>query len=122
MAVSLFDVLYKHKFNNDLQEIFKHAQVVRVVVSVARRQWKLQLKNHRQLTSEEIIKLKSALAALTPGPVLLEIDLQSSRMAFEQPDTEFLKAELAHRFPVVRGWLNNTEWQCEEGCLTIYLP
>lgn len=122
MAVSLFDVLYKHKFNNDLQEIFKHAQVVRVVVSVARRQWKLQLKNHRQLTSEEIIKLKSALAALTPGPVLLEIDLQSSRMPFEQPDTEFLKAELAHRFPVVRGWLNNTQWQCEEDCLTIYLP
>jgi len=122
LAVSLINVLDKQKYNNDLQEIFKHAQVVRVVVNVARRQWKLQLKLDQQLTSEEIIKLKSALAALTPGPVLLEIAVQPPETSFGQPDVEFLKAELMHRFPVVRGWLNNTRWVCEEDCLTLYLP
>ncbi|MCL5290830.1 MAG: PolC-type DNA polymerase III, partial [Firmicutes bacterium] len=122
MAVSLFDVLDKHKFNNQLQEIFKQAQVVRVVVNVASKEWKLHLRLQQQPTGEELIKLKSALAALTPGPVLLEIDYQPSKSAAFQPDVEFLKTELMHRFPAARGWISNARWQCEEGSLTLYLP
>ncbi|GAB6157596.1 PolC-type DNA polymerase III [Desulfotomaculum varum] len=120
MAVSLYDVLAGQTCNDELREICEHAQVVRVIVNLAKRQWKILLTINQQLTSEDISKIKTALAALTPGPVLLEINLQPCRAGM--PDLELLKAELVQKFPAARGWLNNARWVCEKESLEIYLP
>ncbi len=126
MAVSLLDVLDKHKQhgNNLPEDIFKYAKITRVAVNTQRRQWKLSLHLEQQLTGAEIMQLQSALECLTPGPVLLALDIQqpSTTGVTNQPDFELIKAELAHRYPVLRGCLQKVEWQWQEHCLTLFLP
>ena len=124
MAVSLIDVLDDQKIGKNLLEVAKHTQVVSVAVNIRKRQWRLRLNLHRQISNEEINSLKSALATITPGPVLLEVDFQfvSTQSMGEEINFEYLKEELIKKFPVARCWLQNTQWECNGKKLEITLP
>ncbi|ABO50483.1 DNA polymerase III catalytic subunit, PolC type [Desulforamulus reducens MI-1] len=124
MAVSLIDVLDDQKIGKNLLEVAKHTQVVSVAVNIRKRQWRLRLNLHRQISNEEINSLKSALATITPGPVLLEVDFQfvSTQSMGEEINFEYLKEELIKKFPVARCWLQNTQWECKGKKLEITLP
>ncbi|MEG6521690.1 PolC-type DNA polymerase III [Desulfotomaculum sp. 1211_IL3151] len=124
MAVSLMDVLDIRRVDDSILEVIKHTQVVSVAVNVSKKQWKLKLKLHQKLSNNDKMTLKSALASLTPGPVLLEVDYHCplTKATAQEFDIEYLREELVKKFPVVRGWLHNTNWQCKEHCLEITLP
>ncbi|GAB6180687.1 PolC-type DNA polymerase III [Desulfotomaculum defluvii] len=124
MTVSLIDVLDSQRVEKDILEVIKQTEVVRVVVNVPRKQWKLQLKLQQQISNKEIETLKSALATLAPGPVLLELELQvaAARLASKEIDIQYLREELIKQCPMIRGWLQNTNWECKDNCLEITLP
>lgn len=122
MAVLLKDVL-DHNNSQEIELLVKDAKVVEVLVNVRKREWKLRLNVTRPLTSQQILVLKSALAALTPGSVLLQIECIDDKPNSEgEPDFEFIKAQLLDNFPVFRGWLHNTQWDIKQECITITLP
>lgn len=107
----------------EIELIVKDAKVVEVLVNVWKKEWKISLNVSQQLTGQQILALKSALAALTPGPVLLQIECINGKPKSErEPDFEYIKAEMLNYFPVFRGWLNNTEWEIKQDCITITLP
>ncbi|MEG6511503.1 PolC-type DNA polymerase III [Desulforamulus ruminis] len=123
MTVSLVEVLDPSKINPDLTKIAKQMQVVGVVVNTQKKQWKLKIFLNKPLTREVENQFKAALEPLTPGPVVLEIDFHCPRiMPCQEPDIRFLQEQLAGQYPVVRGWLEQTEWFWEKDCLTVTLP
>lgn len=124
LAVSLLDILEKHQqqSKNNLPEILKQAKIVRVVVNTGKKQWKLSIKLEQQLTSQELRQLQSALEALTPGPVLLALDIQQPLSVNQLPDMTLIRAELAQRYPVLRGCLPNVTGQWQGHLLILQLP
>lgn len=124
MAVSLKSLMSRHNINHSLQETLAQALVTGVVVNIKKRQWKVKLLLGQELTSQEFTQLKSALGTITPGPVVLDFDLQYDCSLKPAPkfDLEFIKSTMLKRFPVFRGWLTETDWHWDDQTLTVYLP
>lgn len=125
MAVNLIDTIGTNILDKEVNKILEQTRVIGVTVNIRKKSWKLTLQPRWLLTADELMRLKTALVSIIPGPVVLEIEIQDDRswnITEEKLDVEFLKIKLLEKFPAARGWLNNSHWQWEGDKLTVFLP